>query len=422
MAFDEELYQQRRQERKRRQEAKKKKLIIKLVLAAFVLVLCAVLIAVFVNPGKEETPQPGVTTATPGKEESKPEATTADPEQFSTIHIAAVGDLNVTQKLVDAGGMERDYTETFLDIAHLLGDADISVVNFEGVLCGEPYGESKSAPLSLMQNLSSAGVDLVQIANSYSIYKGVSGLAKTVENVRAAGMEPLGAYDSNAAREESGGYLICEANGVKIAFVAFTKGMDGMALPAGSEKCVNVLYEDYASTYKQVATQAILDVVNGAKAEEPDMIIAMVHWGSEFNDTLSNSQLEIETLLHENGVDAIIGTHSHYVQQMKLKDGKFTAYSLGDFAGDADRSGSEYSVVLDLEITKNHKTGKTNIVGFSYTPIFTVVEEEKPIRVMRIKEAMAAFEGGYIDSVAKETYDKMAYALERIENRINPKK
>lgn len=406
MAFDEELYQQRRQERKRRQQTKKKKLITKLVLAAFALVLCAVLILVLARPG--------------GKTEEKPEET-VDPELLTTVHVAAVGDLNVTQKLVDAGGLERDYAPVFLDIAHLLGDADISVMNFEGVLCGEPYGESKSAPLSMMQALSAAGVDLVQVANSYSIYKGVSGLAKTVENIRLAGMEPLGAYDSNEAREESGGYVICNAKGVKIAFVAFTKGMDGMALPAGSEKCVNVLYKDYSSTYKQVDVEGITSVLNAAKEEKPDAIIAMVHWGSEFNDTLSQTQEEIRQLLQSNGVDAIIGTHSHYVQAMDLTDGKFTAYSLGDFAGDAERSGSEYSVVLDLEFTKNNKTGKTQLVNFSYTPIFTVVEENKPIRIMRIAEAMTAYDGGYIDPITKETYDKMTYALGRIENRINPK-
>ena len=403
--MDEEKLQQRRQERQERRQAQKRKMIIKLAIAAMALVLVAVLIFVIARPGNEP---------------SQNAETTVDPDRTSVIHVAAVGDLNVTQKLVNSAGVDQNYGNVFLDVAHLLADADISVMNFEGVMVGEPYGESKSAPLSMMQALSAAGVDLVQMANSYSIYKGVSGLAKTIENIRAAGMEPLGAYDSNEARERSGGYVLCEAQGVKVAFVAFTKGMDGMALPAGSEKCVNVLYKDYASTYKQVDTEGITAVLNAAKEEKPDLIIAMVHWGSEFNDTLSESQTQIKNLLHNNGVDAVIGTHSHYVQAMELKDGKFTAYSLGDFAGDAERAGSEYSVVLDLEITKDKKTGKTQITNFSYTPIFTVAEEDQPTRVVRIQEAMTAFDGGYIEKISQGTYDKMKYALERIEKRIHP--
>ena len=71
-----------------------------------------------------------------------------------------------------------------------------------------------------------------------------------------------------------------------------------------------------------------------------------------------------------------------------------------------------------MEITKDHATGKATITGFTYTPIFTVIEEGKPTRVLRIREAMAAFDAGYIDAVSKETYDKMAYALTRIEQRV----
>ena len=121
------------------------------------------------------------------------------------------------------------------------------------------------------------------------------------------------------------------------------------------------------------------------------------------------------------GVDAIIGTHSHYVQKMQFdKDaGSFVAYSLGDFLGDAQRSGSEYSVILDLEITKDTASGETKLTGFGYTPIFTVAEEGKPLKVVRIREAMKAFEDGHLNRVSQESYDAMKYALERIEKRIN---
>jgi len=145
-----------------------------------------------------------------------------------------------------------------------------------------------------------------------------------------------------------------------------------------------------------------------------------VHWGSEFNNTISESQERIRKLMQEKGVDAIIGTHSHYVQKMQFdpEAGTFVAYSMGDFLGDAQRAGSEYSVILELEITKDNATGETKITGYDYVPIFTVAEEGKPLRVVRIREAMKAYEDGFIDRISKETYDAMAYALERIEARI----
>ena len=340
----------------------------------------------------------------------------------TVIHLAAAGDLNITSKLVESGGEAQDYTDTFMDVLPLLADADVSVLNLEGNFYGAPYGTDFSAPQTLAKALAAAGVDFVQLANSYSIYKGMDGLRKTINAVRAEGMEPLGVYASAQEAKEGKGYTICTVKGIKIAFIAFTKGMDGMALPSGNEGCVNILYQDYATDYRKVDKEAISRVLDAANKEKPDLTVVMLHWGSEYNDNISQSQEDILDLLKSKGVDAVLGTHSHYVQEMKLdSDGTFVAYSLGDFAGDAQRSGAEYSVVLQLEITKNEETGVTKITGYDYTPIFTVTEPEKPIRIMRIREAMTAFEMGYIDKITQETYDAMTYALERIDKRVRGK-
>lgn len=421
MALDAEEYQQRRQrreqERRKRQE-KQRRMLTVCVIAAVVLILCAVLIIVVSSGSQGEIP--GVTETVPPSSQTTP--TEPEPTLPSTvIRFAMAGDLNVTDNVVAAGGSTYDYTKAFLDVAHLLADADITAVNFEGNLLGAPYGtESASAPQSLMQALSSAGVDLVQLANSYSISAGIAGLNSTIRGVRDAGMIPLGAYGSNAEYEKYGGYTIMEVRGVRVALVAFTKGMDGMALPVGSENCVNVLYTDYDSTYQEVDRAGITALLQRVEQEAPDVTIALLHWGSEFNNTISASQETIRDIMLKNGVDAIVGTHSHYVQKMEFdpEAGTFVAYSLGDFFGDAQRAGSEYSVILDLEITKDNVTGKTTITDYGYTPIFTVTEENKPLRVLRIHEAMAAFKEGFLDKVTQESYDDMAYALQRIEARV----
>ena len=202
--------------------------------------------------------------------------------------------------------------------------------------------------------------------------------------------------------------------------VAFTKGMDGMALPAGSENCVNVLYEDYDSTYQNVDTQKITKILEAVEAEKPDITVAFLHWGSEYNNTISASQTQIAKLLQQLGVDAIIGTHSHYVQKMEQdpQTGNFIAYSLGDFFGDAQRSGTEYSVILDLEITRDNATGVTKVTDYTYTPIFTVTEKDDPVKVVRIEQAMLAYQENYIDRVSQQNYEAMEYALGRITARV----
>lgn len=429
----EERRRLREEKAAQRAEKQRKMFRIRLIAAAVVVLLCGVLIFTL----SRRKPKPD-TPDTPTTEQTHPQAqapTEPEPTKPATtvIHYAAVGDLNVNDLTVASGGAGYDYTNAFLDVAHLLADADIASVNFEGNLVGEPYGGG-AAPQTMATALQKAGVDLVQMANSYSIMRGTSGLASSLDAIRAAGMEPLGAYPTNEAFKASKGYTIRNVQGIKIAFVAFTKGMtvdkDSMTLPPGSENCVNILYTDYDGGYQEVNREKITSVLSAVKKEKPDITVALLHWGSEYNNTVSESQETIVNLMQANGVDAIIGSHSHYVQGMTFdaEKGSFVAYSLGDFFANAAwskkeekfyiPSGSEYSVVLDLEITKDNRTGKTKITNFSYTPIFTVDEADQPLRVVRIKEAVEAYKSGYFQKVSQETYEKMIYALERIESRI----
>ena len=381
-------------------------------MVAVCLLLIVIGIGVFFLLRRQEAAQP--------ETQQVAQSSTASTEDATVIHLVAAGDINVTDAVVASGGAEYDYTGTLLDVSHLLAEGDITVVNFEGNLCGAPYGStSRSAPQTLMEALNRAGVDMVQLANSYSINQGISGLQATIQGVKDAGMEPLGVYADERAYKVGKGYTIREVEGIKIAFVAFTKGMDGMSLPKGSEHCVNVLYSDYDSTYQNLDRSTIQSVLNAVEAEKPDLTVALLHWGSEYNDTVSSSQKSIVSLLQEGGVDAIIGTHPHYVQQMTYdpETGNFVAYSLGDLLSDGDRSGTEYSVILKLEITKSAEG--TKITGYSYTPIFTVAERGSTLRSVRIAEAMTAYESNYIEHVKDTTYEAMAYALTRIEARIN---
>ena len=417
----------RKQREQERQQKQRKALLRKLIafgsLVLFVIVILMIRScqdAALEAPPTEASTGETVGQETPENQESQPSETveTEPSAKTTVIHFAAAGDLNITDQVVAAGGAELNYTQAFMDVLPLLSQADLTALNFEGNVCGAPYGKD-SAPQQLLDALKLAGVDLLQLANSKSINRGVSGLNSTVRNVRAAGMASVGAV---AEGETPGAYVIRYVNGVKVAVVAFTKGMDGMQMPAGSEDLVNILYTDYATTYKKVDTDGITSLLRQVQGEEPDITIALLHWGSEYSDIHSETQETIRKLLVKEGVDAIIGSHPHFVQRMDYdaETGVFVAYSLGDFFGDAPRTGTDYSVVLDLEITKDNTTGITKITGYSYTPIYTVRDDTGHLRVVRLHGAIDAYNAGRIGKVSKETYQNMLYGLERLEKRIHP--
>lgn len=423
------MRREKREAQRRKQQAEAKRLRITLILAAVVLVLCtAGIVFLTSRSDSSQTTVAAETRPTQKPTQATEPATRAQKSTKTTIHIKAAGDLNVTNTVINAGVAVGgyNYTRAFMDVASTLSDADLTVLNLEGNICGEPYGsDTTSAPRELLDGLRNAGVDLIQMANSCTINNGLIGLTSTLQSIRAAGLEPVGAFASESEFQQSKGYTFTEAQGVKVAFVAFTKGLGGRGLPAGNDNLVNILYEDYASTYDKIDRTRITSVLKAVEAEKPDITIALLHWGSEYNDDISDTQKSIVNLMKKQGVDVIIGTHPHTVQAIEYDElaGTLVAYSLGDFFGDASRGGTNYSIILDLEITKDSSTGTTKVTNYSYTPIYTVSEAESADgyrRVVRIDKTVEAWEENYLDKVSQSAKESMVHALDRIEARINP--
>ena len=427
---DDEMNKRRekREAQRKKQQAEARRLKLMLVLAAVVLVLCGVgIFRLTQNRPTQETVKVEQTvpeTQAPA-ETTKPTAPVQQ-DPVTTIHIKAAGDLNVTNSVVNSGMAVGgyDFAPVFKDVAAILAEGDLTVMNIEGNFVGEPYGtENTSAPNQLLTDLRNCGVDLLQTANSCIINNGMIGMTSTLQAIRNSGIEPLGAYATASEFREAKGYTIVDIRGIKVAFVAFTKGLGGRGMPDGNEELVNLLYEDYATEYEKVDTTRIETILKNVDAEKPDITIAMLHWGSEYNDDISPTQERVLSLMKKGGVDVVIGSHPHTLQPIDYDalKGTLVAYSLGDFFGDADRGATNYSIILDIEITKDTNAGTTKVTDYSYVPIYTVRENECPDeqrRVVRIEQAIAAYEGDYLDKVTQATYEGMKYALQRIGERM----
>ena len=421
---------ERREAARKRREAEARRVRRTLFAAFLALILCGVAfynLTKGIRPEKTEDVQAVATEATEAVPEKTRPTRPVEKDPITKIHIKAAGDLNVTDSVVNAGVAIGgfDYGPVFKDVAGILSDADLTVMNFEGNVCGEPYGtQTTSAPIELIRSLRTCGVDLLQMANSCAINNGLNGMTATLNAIRSAGIEPLGAYATASELRNSKGYTITEVQGVKIAFVAFTKGLGGRGMPAGNEDLVNLLYKDYSTEYKEIDKDRISTILKNVEAEKPDLTVAMLHWGSEYNDDISKTQKSIVSLMQKQGVDVILGTHPHTLQPIVFDDmaGTLVAYSLGDFFGEADRGATNYSIILDIEVTKDANAGITRVTNYSYTPIYTVREGEavgnRDRRVVRIEKALEAYEDNFLDKVTDTTAAGMQKAMTRIPERM----
>lgn len=359
----------------------------------------------------------------PEEDDSPAAARTTEPGEAQAT-LCFVGDINLDLDMLRAfnGSGGYDFSPLFRRVTALLSEADLTLGNLEGNIITQGNFSDHNYPPELLRDLYAAGFDILQTANSYSIQNGISGLSRTREEILASGMAPLGTWSSEEQRREEG-VLVREINGLRFAFLGFTKGMNNLRLPEGAEACVNLLYTDYDTNYTQIARSAIAAAVEEARAAEPDVIVAMVHWGSEYDQQIADSQKDIAKLLFDSGVHVIVGSHSHYVSAMELKNksispfgGSFIAYSLGDFVSLADNSASRSGCILTLRFQKD-RSG-LRISQAEYTPIFSAAPSEQlevdRYEVLNTLDAISFYEGGYYDRVSQALYEKLVAAVERM--------
>ena len=343
------------------------------------------------------------------------------------ITIAAAGDINISRELLQSARQADgtyDFTNIFMGVSPLLSGADLTVADLEVNFCGEPCDpDAYQAPESLLEALSASGVDLVQTANTVRVYNGIAGLSSTLEAVERSGLTPVGTFATGEAYEQSGGYTIVEEKGFRIAFVAFTKGVGNLKLPEGSEHCVNLLYKDYNTTYQEVDTQGIQAVLGRVQGENPDITVALLHWGSEYDDEVSKTQEEIRKLMLENGVDVILGTHSHLVGEIDadLGAGSLTAFSLGNLLSVDETSGANQGIVLKLEFTMSG--GEAKLTDYTYEPVYLAKGEETGTgryALLDTNKVISLYESSYIDRVTQEVYESLCKSRDKVAKLVYP--
>lgn len=421
---DEEMLERRRL--KRLEMKRKRKMQQRMILGGFAVVLILLIILIARGCSGNKEPELPEDVVTPPVEEQEPEVPT-NPDTKATL--AAVGDIMMYDSQIAAGIQEDqtyDFSSFFEAISPFTVSPDLTVGNLELNLLGrEPYvGNTKSDPYfnspdALAANLSAIGFDVLQTANTYSIMNSIKGLQSTIEILNKNSIDHVGTHASDPDQSPSGGVVLREVNGIRIAFIGFTKGVNNMSLPANNKYAVDLLYTDYNADYKQVDATGILKRVEAAKATDPDVIVAMVHWGSEYELEISDTQTEIKNLLLKNGVDVILGSHPHVVGPMEMVDVEttdgekkqcFVAYSLGNFISDMEKDYTMESCILNLEFTKSGETGETTISDVSYTPLYILDRGEGAqtrFEVLPIRNAIKS-------DLFQEYVDDMNAAIEHL--------
>ena len=346
------------------------------------------------------------------------------PSNDITFTLATTGDIMChNTNFLDAYNSSTksyDFSYYFTDIKQYIEEADITVGNLETTLSGAKRGYSGyptfNTPEILAKNLKDAGFDVVSTANNHCIDKGYTGIESTIDFLDAAGLAHTGTFKSKKDQET---ILVKDVKGVKIAFLSFTYGTNGIPIPKDKTYAVNLIDKKLIKSQKK-----------NKKKEEPDLICVSMHWGIEYQTKANKEQESLADYLFENGVDVILGNHSHVPQQMgkrkiKLDDGTtkdgFVIYSLGNFMANQNKQYTNDSAILKLEITKHKENGKITIDKATYTPTYMYKnpsKSKKKFKILDINTEIKKYESRESGAVSKSLYNTLVTERKNIKRII----
>lgn len=211
-----------------------------------------------------------------------------------------------------------DFSHYFDNIKKYIDNADIAVCNVETTFGGGiPSGYPKfNTPDSLCQTIQRAGFDVAAVANNHSFDTGKAGIVRTKEILQKNGIRVIGTKKN--INEHAN--CILEIKGIKVGFINYTYE----TAKKGGNKTLNnrMLDEESGLLLNSFCLETIEDDlsiiekdVNYLKSQGAKIIIAYYHWGNEYERKSNVMQRFIAYRTAKMGVDAIIGSHAHVLQE-----------------------------------------------------------------------------------------------------------
>ncbi|MFA7421917.1 MAG: CapA family protein [Melioribacteraceae bacterium] len=290
-----------------------------------------------------------------------------------TISFSFVGDLMCHAPQFEAARVNADsfdFRSVYSDVKEILSKSDFTIGNLETVIAGK---ESRytgypmfNTPEDYLAALKDSGFDILITSNNHSMDRGITGINKTIDNLRKHGLPNFGTYQTAKERDS---VLIIEKEGIKIALFAYTYGLNGNSLSTQKSYAVNLI--DTLQIKKDIAKAAI---------EKVDAVIVFFHFGEEYERQANSYQKEIAKKTLSYGADLIIASHPHVIQPIEFLDSLsgrldqgFVAYSLGNFFSNQRWRYSDCGVVLNFTLEKI-ESGKMILDTVSIDPVWVAKE------------------------------------------------
>ena len=271
-------------------------------------------------------------------------------DQTDTLELCVIGDV-----MMHSRQLEYDCAPFLAELQGTLKGADIAVANLEFALGGEPYSgyPAFSTPDYYPEYLAKdCGIDVFLCANNHILDRGSSGLSRTLGIYRQMS-DSLGIRFTGIASEreeyEETFPLIVRAHGIRIAIINFTYG-NNLGPQSEWPKVNNMKEDDVHAAFEK------------AKDKGADFIVAIPHWGIEYQLRHSAEQERWASWLVDEGADVVVGGHPHVVQDTTHIKGVPVIYSLGNAVSNMSIINSRLELAVTLRFVMDRASGRKRML------------------------------------------------------------
>ncbi len=383
---------------------------IKFAIISIVLVV-AIALGVFACSALTKDAQNGGEASNGSSNTQKPQGTDSneptEPYVVSTASVGSTGDILIHEPVLSNAKQSDgsyNFTNIVPQIKSYFSAYDYMVANLEVTCGGTEAGKYAGYPVfntpdSIIDAFKIGGVDMFLTANNHTYDTGYSGMLRTINTIKKAGVDYLGTRLS----EDEPLYAVKNINGIKIGFAVYTyetgtsiagrKALNGNVMKAEAGPLVssfnyNKLDEFYATAKSDY---------EALKAAGAEAVIYYIHWGNEYQRTPNSYQTQISQKLADIGVDVIVGGHPHVIQPFDTLTGvngneTVCIYSMGNCVSnqrkeimDSDNySGhTEDGMIFGVTFQK-WSDGKIEVTDVNILPTWVNMKRESGKRIYEI--------------------------------------
>ncbi|KAB8137970.1 CapA family protein [Gracilibacillus oryzae] len=291
--------------------------------------------------------------------------------ETKTIQIAAIGDLLIHDRVYNTAKTEAGYNflPMFENVQKYLKEPAITIANQETITGGTDIGLSSyprfNSPFELAANLQEIGVDLVTMANNHTLDRGEIAINNSIQYYEKIGMEYTGSFKNKNDQERI--RVIETEEQISVAFLSYTYGTNGIAVPEGKDYLVNLIDRNQIKKDIEIAQK------------KADVTVVSYHFGEEYERYPNQTQKQLAQFAADLGVDVVIGHHPHVLQPMEWVEGEngdrtLVAYSLGNFLSGQDKLYRRIGGIFQFAVEKEIHQGKETIQVHSPSFLPTFVD------------------------------------------------